>query len=172
MLKLIRENKRARIQLFVRVARHGKPGVHDAYVSALNVLDDDIQTIEARTEGHSFLINRLQLKRLLEQGIRKILRHRIFESLNDAASQGADAHKNVHGGRMDAILRLKVELAVGHLDGDGNQHGVIGYLHEIRAPSELELIADDSRGHNPIYPWLILLQPLNLERQIIWVHFL
>src|SRR5580700_1279852 len=49
---------------------------------------------------------------------------------------------------MDAVLRLEVELAVGHLDSDGNQYGVVGYFHEIRAPSELQLVADNARGHN------------------------
>jgi hypothetical protein len=38
MLKLIRENERARIQLVVCIARDGEPGVHYADVSACTSL--------------------------------------------------------------------------------------------------------------------------------------
>ncbi len=74
---------------------------------ALNILNNEIQTIQPRTERHGLLINRLQLKRLLEKRVRKILRDGSFKGLNDAPGQGADAPKHIHRRRMDAIFRLE-----------------------------------------------------------------
>src|SRR6266481_2900369 len=146
-LDLIGKNQRAGFQLVIVVPRHLQARVDDADISALHVLDHQIQTVEARAQRNGLLINRLELQGLLVKRIRKITAHGIFKRLYDTARERAYATEYIEHCGMNSILGLKGELAVGDLHGDGHEHRVIRHLQVIGAPSEMHLIPDDARGY-------------------------
>src|SRR6266568_1308421 len=113
MLKFvsIREDQRTCLQLLVFVPRHRQARVHDTDVSALHVLDHQIQAVQPRAQGNGFLINRLQLQRLLEKRIREIAADGILKRLHPAASESSQAPENIEYRGENPILRLKRKLA-------------------------------------------------------------
>src|SRR6266852_4796099 len=97
MLDLIGKDQRAGVQFVILVARHLQTSVHDADISALHILDHQIQPVQARAKRNRLLINRLQFQRLLEQRIGKIFGHRIFKRLHHAAGERGHATMNIFG---------------------------------------------------------------------------
>ena len=118
MLDLVGKNQRTGFELVVLIAGHGQAIVHGANVSALHVFNHQIQAIQTRAQRHGLLINRLQLQRLLIEGIGEIATDGVFKSLHDAAGERGNAPENVDDGGVDAFLGLEGKLSVGNLHGN------------------------------------------------------
>ena len=147
MLDLVGKNQRAGLELVVLIARHGKTGIDHANVSALDILDHQVQPIQARTQRHGVLVDRLHFQGLLEEGFRKVFRDGRLESCHDAAGQRAHAPEDIHGRGVNSIFGLERELTIGNLNGYRNENGIVGHLQEVGAVEEAQLVADNARGH-------------------------
>src|SRR6202040_282908 len=138
-LGTVSDDQRAGFQVLVFEPGDLQPGVDHTHVATLDIFNHDVQAIKAGAQWYSLLIDRLQLDRLLKKAVGKVTADGIFECLHYAAGQRAHTTKHVERGRVHTIFIGEGKLIVGHLDGDGNQNRVIGYLHKVGAPAEVHL---------------------------------
>src|SRR6202521_1630599 len=148
MLDLIGKNQRTGFQLVIFVPRHLQARVHDSDISALYILDHQVQTVQARAKWNSLLINRLELQGLLVKRIREIAGDGIFKCLHDTPGQRAYAPEHIEHRGVNSILSLIGKLAIRDLHGDGHEHRVVRHFQVIGPPSEVHLIADDAGGYH------------------------
>ena len=64
--------------------------------------------------------------------------------MNNDSARGRDAAIDVENGGMQTLFALETEVAVGNLDGDGNEDRVGGDAKEIRAVFQVNLTVNDA----------------------------
>src|ERR1700722_10577259 len=84
-LNLVGQDQGAGGKAVVFEARNRQASIDHADVAVVGVLQNDVQTVEARRERNRFLINRSGSERLLERGGGHVAPYRILESVDDAA---------------------------------------------------------------------------------------
>ena len=151
MLDLVGKNQRAGFELVVLIAGHGQAIVHGANVSALHVFNHQIQAIQTRAQRHGLLINRLQLQRLLIEGIGEIATDGVFKSLHDAAGERGNAPENVDDGGVDAFLGLEGKLSVGNLHGNAKMKSQCPIVHRLSASLKADRALFRSALHKYVY---------------------
>ena len=145
-LDLVGQNQRAGGKRIVVIARHGQCRADDPDVAAIHVFDDDVQAVAARPQGHCLLINGMKFQRGFQERIREVSADRIFKGLHHAAGKRSNPAEDVQCGRVHTVLILEGELAIGNLDGNGNQHGIAGDAQKVIPVVELYLVPHNSRG--------------------------
>src|SRR6266513_299909 len=126
--------------------RHAESGTQNADVSALGILDHDIQTVESGPMRHGFLINRVEIPRGLEEGLWNTPEDDIFKCLNDAAAGIGNAAVKIQHRRWHALFALEGKVAIAQPHGDGNQVGVGGCSQKVRAVLEGKMVGNYARS--------------------------
>src|SRR5208282_1501839 len=116
---IVGENQGTRAELIILKTWYRKPRIDDAHVSAVYVLDDDVQLVESRRKRHGLLIDSRGTGRLLEERGRKVGAERVFKRLNDTPAQARDSREKVHRSRIHAVFLQEVQLGNRNLYGDG-----------------------------------------------------
>ncbi len=90
------------------------------------------------------MVDGREIQRGLEKGLRKVAGDQIFERLHDNATGRSDAAIKIQNGGVDALFGLKAKVAIGYLDGDGDEDGAAGDAKKIGAIVHVNIVVDDA----------------------------
>src|SRR5437899_8067415 len=115
----------------------------DALAIAVHVFHCDVKLVVAGAERHRLPVDGCVLGGARQQLGGHIDLHGVFERLNNLVGERGELAVDVDGSALDAFFVDEGDVAIPHLDGDGNQDRVARHFHKVRAYVKGHRIEDD-----------------------------
>src|SRR5579864_1976788 len=132
LLHLVGNDEAGSRQLVFGIFRNCDATAVDALAIAVHIFHCDVKLVVAGAERHRLPVDRGVFRGARQQLGGDIDLHRVFERLNNLVGERGELAVDIDSAALDAFFVDEGDVAIPHLDGDGNQDGVARHFHEVR----------------------------------------